>query len=192
MLRIYYSLNIVRQLVVAGGCDKVAQEITTGHQSRSLSRAGDKRVAQARPDVTRDAPKGSTFSFQVLCLKTHGTSMVGDIMMCLTRILFSLDTERQQRTEVVIPFWPQKGLEGSKKADERQQNTMNSDEQCWYLVATWDQPRAGVSRRRLLGFAPKATGRLKEFNSIGILGDFCSSCEGQVIGIKLKINTYLR
>lgn len=34
---------------------------------RSLSRAGDQRVAQAK--LTRDTFKGSAFYFQVLCLK---------------------------------------------------------------------------------------------------------------------------
>lgn len=83
-----YSLDTVRQLL-AGGCDKVTQEITIGHQSRSLSRAGDKRVAQAKPHVTRDAFKGPTFSFQVPCLKTGGSSVVGDTMICSIRILNS-------------------------------------------------------------------------------------------------------
>lgn len=79
----------------------------------SLSRAGDKRVAQPKPHGTRDASEGSTFSFWVLCLKIHGTSMVGDVMICLTSVFLlscriSIDTERQQRTEAVITFWAQK------------------------------------------------------------------------------------
>lgn len=67
MLRtgLYYSFNTVKQLA-SGGCEKVTQDIT-GHgpsHHRSLNRAGDKRVAQAKPHQPEILSRGQHFLFR--------------------------------------------------------------------------------------------------------------------------------
>lgn len=92
----------------------------------SLSSAGEERTAQDKPcDDQRCFQEVNAF-FRRLVWEHMAQVWFGDVMFCLIKIFLfspriSLDAGRRPSTgSVAATFWPQKGVEVSKKADERQ------------------------------------------------------------------------